>query len=145
VQEESAAWNFQNIHRQTSTSFKVYLFFLLFVCVVTSVKLLKAWRAAPPFSLPRQVSNPAYLRTLEDSCTSLKYWIGCILLAWGVMTSTSLVEVSNRLLREKTIGSATFLILLEDYSVVLSLALFVVLFVFLVRWHLLLRIERLQK
>jgi hypothetical protein len=145
VQEELVGWDLQNIHRQPSTSLKLYLLFLLFVCAVTTVKLLKAWQAAPPFRLSRQACNPTYLRGLEASSISLKHWIGCTILAWGILTSTSLYEVCNRLVGEKTIGSATFLVLLEDYSTVLSMALIVVLFVFLVRWHLLTRIERLRK
>jgi hypothetical protein len=139
-----ATWDPRYINRPLSTSFKIYVFFLLTVCIVTIVQLLKAWRAAPPFRLSRQANNPAYLKMLEASRTRLKQWIFCTLLAWGILTSTSLYDVCNRLLGEKRIGSGEYLFVLEDYAAALTMALLVVLFAFLVRWHLVTRIEDLH-
>jgi hypothetical protein len=118
--EEAAGWELRNMIREPSTSYKLYVLFLRFVCIGTAVRLLKAWWAAPPFRLSRRANNLTYLKGLE-------------------------ADVCNRQLAEQTVGTATFLVVIEDYSTALSGALFVVLFVFLVRWHLLARIERLRR
>jgi hypothetical protein len=144
-QAPEVTWDLRQIQRVPSTSFKLYVLFLLIVCIVTSVELFKAWRAAPPFRLSRQVGNPSYLKMLDASRTRLQQWILCTFLAWGILTSLSLCDVCYRLLGEKTIGSGVILFVLRDYAAALSMAFLVVLFAFLVRWHLLARIERLRE
>lgn len=127
------------ITREPSTGLNLYLVFLLTVCIMTILQILKAWRAAPPFRLSRRVNNLTYLKMLEASRTRLKQWIFCTFLAWGILTSISLYDVCSRL------GSGEFLFVLEDYATTLTMALLVILFAFLVRWHLVTRIEYLHK
>jgi len=81
---------------------------------------------------------------LEASRTRLKQWIFCTFLAWGILTSTSLYGVCSRLLGEKRIGSGEYLFVLEDHAAALTMTLLVALFAFLVRWHLVTRIEDLH-
>jgi hypothetical protein len=111
----------------------------------SSVELFKAWRAAPPFRLSRQLSNPSYLKMLAASRTRLKQWIFCTFLLWGTLTSLSLSDVCDRLLGEKTIGSAVILFVIRDYAAALTMAFLVVFFSFFVQWHILARIERLRE
>jgi hypothetical protein len=138
-------WDLRNIHREPSTSLKLYVFFLLVGCVVTSMELIKAWRVAPPFRISRQISNASYLNGLEASRTRLKQWIFFTILVWGILTSTSVYDVSNGLLAEKKISSGAVLFVLQDYATTLTMALLVILFAFLVRWHLVSRINYLRK
>jgi len=56
----------------------------------------------------------------------------------------SLYDVCDRLLDEKRIGSFVILFVIEDFSSAFSMALLVVLFLFLARWHMLRRIEHLR-
>jgi len=130
--------------REPSTSFRTYVFFLLVVCVVTSIKLIRVWRAAPPFRLSRQASNPSYPQLLQASSASLKQWISFTFLGWGIFASISLYDVCDGLLDEKRIGSFVILFVIEDFSSAFSMALLVVLFLFLARWHMLRRIEHLR-
>jgi hypothetical protein len=143
MQQDSAGWDLRYIYREPSTSFRLYLLFLLVVCIVASIRLIRIWRAAPPFRLSAEANSPAYLRLLQTSSTSLKQWIGCTFLAWGILTSTSLYDDCNRLLGQKVLGSGAILFVIEDYSAALTLALLVVLFLFLVLWHILNRIQHL--
>jgi hypothetical protein len=122
----------------------IYILFLFLVCIVTSVKLVKVWRPALPFRLSRQASSPTYLQSLESSSSSLKQWIGSTFLAWGIFASISLTDVCNRLLANKTIGNFVILFAIQDFSTTLTMALLVVLFLFLVRWHVLKRIEHIR-
>jgi hypothetical protein len=142
--QESATWDLRRMTREPSTGMMIYVLFLFLVCIVTSVKLVRVWRAAPPFRLSRQASSPAYLALLETSSSSLKQWIGSTFLGWGIVASISLTDVCSRLLDDKRIGSSVILFVIQDFSTALTMALLVVLFLFLVRWHMLKRIEHLR-
>jgi hypothetical protein len=141
--QETGTWDLRYINREPSISMKLYVFLLLFICIVTGVKLFRTWRAAPPFRLSRQASNPSYLKMLQASKTQLAQWILCIFLALGIRTSLNLSDVCNLMLG-KTAGSGVIPIVLRDYSAELTMSFFVALFAFLVRWHCLTRIERLS-
>jgi len=102
--------------RTPSTSMKIYVLFLFLACIVTSVKLVRIWRAAPPFRLSRQASSPAYLELLETSSSSLKQWIGSTFLGWGIFASITLTDVCSRLLDDKRIGSALILFIIQGVN-----------------------------
>lgn len=142
--QESVAWDFRSMTRTPSTSVEIYIFFLLFVFVVASIKLIRAWRAAPPCRLSRQTSNAAYLQSLQASTDSLRQWIGSALIGGGIVASTSLTHFCYRLLGEKGVERLAPLFAMLDFSTTLSLTLLVVFFSFLVRWHLLKRIDQLR-
>jgi hypothetical protein len=143
--QESTTWDLRSMTRTPSTIMEIYTLFLFLTCIVTSVKLVRIWRAAPPFTLPRQASSPAYLELLESSSSSLKQWIGSTFLAWGIFASICLTDVCNRLLANKTIGNVVILFVIQDFSTTLTMALLVVFFLFLVRWHMLKRIEHIRR
>jgi hypothetical protein len=142
--QESTTWDPRYIIREPSTSLKVYMLFLFVVCVFASVKLLRAWRPAPPFMLSRKAGSPDYLQLLDNSSASLKQWIGASFIGWGIFASASVYDVCNRLFDSKQIGSFVILFVIQDFSTSLMMELLVVLFLFLLRWHMLKRIERLR-
>jgi len=145
VQEStSTTWDLRYIDRPSPTSMKIYVLFLFVVCIVASVKMVRVWRAAPPFRLSPKAGSPDYLQSLAASSTSLRRWIETTLLAWGIFASVSLYDVCDRLLPSKTIGSPVILFVIQDFSTTLTMALLVVLFLHLVRWHILKRIEHLR-
>jgi len=141
--QESMDWDPRYIEGELSTSMKIYILFLFVVCVVTSVRLIRVWRAARPFRLSRQAGNPAYLRLLQASGASLKQWIGFTFLTWGVVASVGLHDFCEGLLGEKRTARALILLTIQDFSTTLTMTLLVVLFSFLVRWHMISRIEHL--
>lgn len=142
--QESSTWDLRRMTPGFSPSMRIYMLFLFVVCVVTSIKLIKVWRVAPPFRFSGKAVSPAYLQLLETSGTGLKQWIGCAFLAWGIFASITLYDVCNQLLDAKRIGSLTILFVIQDFSTALTMALMVVLFLFLVRWHMLERTERVR-
>lgn len=143
--QESATFDLRTMPREPSLSTEIYILFLFVACIATLVKLVRAWRVALPFRLSRQASNPAFLVMLETSVNSLKQWIGCTLLGWGILTSLTVSDLCNHLLYDKKVGSFAIVFVIQDLSVALTMALVAVLFSFLVRWHILKRIEHLQR
>ena len=142
--QESITWDLRHMTRTPSTIMEIYMLFLFLACIVTSVKLVRIWRAAPPFRPPRHAGSPAYLELLETSSSSLKQWFGSTFLAWGIFASITLTDVCSRLLDDKRIGSSLLLFIIPDFSTTLTMALLVALFLFLVRWHMLKRIDRIR-
>ena len=143
--QESATFDLRTMPHEPSVSMEIYILFLLLACITTIVKLVRGWRAALPFRLSRQAGNPAFLVMLETSVNSLKQWVGCTLLGWGILTSLSVSDLCIRLLYDKKVGSFAIVSVIQDVSVALTMALVVVLFSFLARWHMMKRIEYLQR
>jgi hypothetical protein len=84
------------------------------------------------------------LRLLIGLSKSLQQWIGLTYLGWGLYMSTSVYDVSGRLLDQKRIGSADIAFVSWDYAVILTMALSVVLFLFVSRRHMLNRMGWLE-
>ena len=145
VQEQSQNWNVR-IDRWPSVGEQLFDLFLLAVCLVASVWLFKVWRAAPPFKLSRQMNNMAYLKMLEAVSSSLVQWVVCTLLVWGIFSSVASYEAWNNslILKEEFLRSSAIRSAFRDCSQAFSWALLTVLYVFLIRWHILTRITKLR-
>ena len=141
----STSWDFRAMTSEPSASFKMYMLFLLVVCVATSIKLVRVWRMAPPFRAVRQGDNSEYVTLLRSSAASLKRWISFTYLGWGIFASMSLYDLCNRLLDQKRVGDLLVVFLIQDFSTTLIMALLVALFAFLVRWDVSRRIEHLPR
>ena len=139
--QESVVW--EPITREPSKSLEIYILFLVVVCVATIIRLARVWVGAPPFLISRQVKNPDYLRLLRISANSLSHWMGCTLIAYALLDCAAVSNICRGIQGEKLTPWAVFLIAVPDFSRALSMALWVVLFVYLVRWHLSSRIARL--
>lgn len=142
--QELVGIDYQNLIREPTTSFKLYILSLLIVCIVTCTKLIRIWVAVPPFTGSSKASSPEYIALLRRSSRSLKQWIGCVLLSYALLFSTSLYGVCRDVLNDNRAGCAVLLLVIEDYAGALSMALVVISMVFLARWHLVRRIERLD-
>jgi hypothetical protein len=142
--QQSTTWDLQHVLREPPNSMKTYALFVFVVCIVGSVKLVRVWRVAPPFRLSRQAGSLAYSQLLETLGASLKQWIALTFLVWGFLGSINLYDVCNRLLQAKRITNFEILVSIQDFSKTLTMALLATLFLFLVRWHTLARIERVR-
>ncbi len=133
------------MHSPPSTAVKLYVLFLLVVCVVTAIKLARLWIAVPPFRLNRKTLNPDYFHRLANAKTSLKQWMVATQLVGGIFISVSIYGVCNRLLDQKAFGGLLIIFIIAEFSTALSSCLIVVLFTLLVRWHIIKRMEHLPK
>src|SRR5208282_6736948 len=125
-----------HFHPATSLSSRLYALFLLVVCVITIIKLVRIWRHAWPFRLARQAKNPAYLGLLQATSSSVTQWTLCTFLAWGILMTISLSDDCVRLSNQRVIGTWIILDIIQDYAGILTATLSIVLFLFLIRWHL---------
>lgn len=142
--QEAVTWDPQNLIVEPSTGQKTYVLFLVVVCIVTIAKLIRVWRVALPFRLSTHANYPSYLKLLRSTQGSLCRWMWCIFLGWGILSSTALYGFCNGMLNEKVTGRMVVLIHIRESSALLATALWVASFVFLVRWHVSSRIERLR-
>jgi hypothetical protein len=135
-------WDPIYIYRDPGIAFRIYLLFLVVPCVVTVSRLVRVWRVVLPFTNKRASLDSAYLRLLQVSTNGIKRWIGLVCLAWGLLTSAGVYHACGMMYFEKNIRGAAILLWVQDFSVALSMALSVVVFLYLVRWYLLVRTER---
>jgi len=119
---------------------KAYIFFLLTVCVVAIVKLVRSWRLVPPF---RSATHEANLTRLRMTIESLRYWRGMTYQGWGLFASIGLYQLCNRLLDQRRVGDLLVVFLIREFSTALTMALLVALFLYLVQWYLYRRAEKL--
>ncbi|HKW32795.1 MAG TPA: hypothetical protein VJN92_07305 [Candidatus Acidoferrum sp.] len=143
--QETSTWDLRSLSPPVPPGFDLYLLFLLATCLSATAKLVKLWRAAPPFRLERQQKNTAYVQMLEVTSSSLRQWTVCTFLAWGILASASLYDFCDRLLSENAVRRFEILFAIEGFSTALTMALVIVLFLFLLRWHILRRIEWLRQ
>jgi uncharacterized membrane protein (DUF485 family) len=144
LQEASENWDFQNVCYGTSALLKIYLLVLFAICVVVCVKLVRAWRTAPPFRLERQAQNPAYKWLLQKTETSLSQWMSFTVLCWGIFISISLYNWCVQLLNQKAFVPVLLINIILGFSTASTAALLVVLFGFIARWHVVKRIDHLH-
>jgi hypothetical protein len=140
--QESVSWDPQYLIREPSISFKIYILFLVVVGGWTVVRLAKIWWAAPPFRTSRTANQIVYVNLLRRSSLILSHWIVGTFLAWGFLISTTLYGLSRGMMNEKVTARAVILFEVSDFATASWMALLVSGFVFLVRWHILLRLDR---
>lgn len=140
--QESTGWDPRAMHAEPSVGLKLYSLYLFVVCVVTVLKLLRIWWIAPPFMPFRGTDASAYVSSLRNSAGSLKQWLTCTLLVSGIFFSTTLYRFCDRILDSERVGFGVVAFVIRDFSTEASIALLIVLFAFLVRWHLLTRVRR---
>jgi hypothetical protein len=134
-------WDPRFVDRAPSTVLKVYVLFLLAACVVTLFNLAKVWRAVPPFSRKSPAVGSVYLKLLEKSANRVRRWIGLIFLMSGLLTTTTVYDTCSALLLAKRPGLTAVVPVIQDFSATLGIGLSVVLILYLVRWHILVRLE----
>jgi hypothetical protein len=141
----STSWDPRALIVEPAASLKLYMSFLLVVCIITSVKLVKVWWKVPPFRTEGKKDNHPYSLLLQSTVASLKQWMSFNYLGWGIFASTSVYNLCNRLLDDKRVGSLVVVMIIREFSTTLTMALLVALFIFLTKWHISRRIEHLRK
>jgi hypothetical protein len=130
------------VDREFWIGYKIFLLFLFVTCVWTAVKVARIWFRVPPFFARGQSSpDPNHLKVLQRSASSIKRWGGLVLLGWALIASMTVARTLSELPR-LTIGASTVLSVVADLSASLSATLCVSLFLYLIWWHLVARIER---
>jgi len=137
-------WDIRSIDRFPPASQKFYVLFLFVVAVVALVKLLRVWGKALPFRISGQVGNDSYVRYLRNLAVSLNHWIALTSLGFGIYAGVDLSDTFASVAERKIMGISAASGVLQDLAVAFTMALVVNLFTFLVRWHVVNRIARLQ-
>ncbi len=140
----SGTWDLRNVWDGPSPLMKTYMFFLLIACILGVVKLVRSWIVVPPFKEPGAEKGRVGVSALERTAFSLRQWGRLILLVCATFLMTVLANVSERLMDERVIGWFTILVVTRDFAQALTFGLWVVLFIYAIRWHILYRISRLR-
>jgi hypothetical protein len=149
MQDDSVAGNTWDVRVESPLAMhaKVYVIFLLVVCIVAAVKLARTWWGALPFLYLRRALRPTYLAELRARKTSLGQWMGITMLGWAVVTAIDLARAFEEMRIANTGNGRVrfiFLYALAEDSTLLVCAMTIVLVLYLVRWNVMRRMERLE-
>ena len=145
LQQSEIQWDPLTILREPPYPYKIYMLFLFVTLVVTGARLIRIWAAAPPFRLSRQAHNSTYVELLQRVGRDLGRWMGVASLGAGTLAALTMTGICNdKLMATTDLPPSAVLYTIRDFSVSLTMALLTLLFLFLTRWHILKRIERLQ-
>jgi hypothetical protein len=144
LQETVTIWDLRNVSHSIPLDEKLFVYFTIILSIVTSSKILRSWLLAPRFrrALPTEVS--AYERYLRASAISLQHWLLLPFFAWAFLSCWHLCADCTWYMTTKSTGTVAFVGDLRELLSCLVFALAVALFVFLGRWHVLSRIDRLR-
>jgi len=113
---------------------------LLIVLIVGTVELVRTWRIVLSPTLSPESAKQ--LKRLQTAATSLKQWIYFTFLAWGFLASYQLTREGTVLSMERNPAISTAMPVIRGLLVELELTFLVIIFVFLVHWHIVRRIAR---
>ncbi len=143
--QDQTRWDLRAIYVEPSIASRLYMLLLLVCCVVALIKLVKVWRVGLPFRFSSKQYSLTYLRQLQASAISIRQWMGFALLAWGVLASIRLTETCRFILYDRGTDHAVLAVsILMENATYLSMALLVVAFLYIIRWHMLTRQERIR-
>ena len=146
LQEDAAAsWELRHIDGPAPLAIKLYVLFLFITCLVALTKLVRTWIAISPFVRHAVEKQQSALPLLERTAISLRRWIGLALLLFGIFTASTIERFCRISGNLKMTTFCWFTDAIGEWSVGLELALFVVAFLYLIRWSILNRIERFRK
>jgi hypothetical protein len=129
---------------QLSFYTKLYILFLMAMCFVALVKLAKTWWKALPFLYLRRALRPTYLAELRERKTSLAQWIGVTLIGFGIVWALEIKSAWAGIETTHATGIGVIAYQVRDQMDFAVMVLVVVLAMFLLRWHVIRRIEKLE-
>jgi hypothetical protein len=137
-------WELNGMGHHLDKYVELYILFLLIIFVVAATKLANTWRGAPPFAYLKRVLRPTYLAELRANKTSLGQWIGGTVIVWGIVISIGLGEFVMSSLSSHASVLGEFMYAMRDQTVLFTMTLVVVLALYLVRWNVMSRLEKLR-
>jgi hypothetical protein len=137
----TSTWDLRTMRGDPTGIQKLFMLFLLVAFAAASRKLVSVWRAAPPFGKLRGAYRSQYPVLLHSSVASLKQWIKLVWLGWGILAAISISDGCTGLLSSTRVRSFEIVLFVRDFSTYFAMALLMVLFIFLIRWHMMTRAE----
>ena len=123
---------------------KFFILLALLVPIVASIKLLRIWRKVPPFRRSQPGDSLEYLNQVRSTALSLRHWSLLPFFGWGFVALHRLYGVLNYEIINKSFWIRGAAMDMRDLAIYLSVALGAFIIVFLLRWHILLRLQRLN-
>ena len=130
------------VDRELWIGYKIYIWFLFATFAWATQRLLRVWFQVPPF-VGKVTSDPAYLSGLKRFATNIARWLGLIMIGWVLLVAAAIgrtIAVLGTVAFANT--EAEVVSVIGDLSGSMAAALSVALLLYLIRWHILGRVER---
>jgi hypothetical protein len=145
MQEPEVGWDVVAIHRDPSVATRIYALVLLASLLAGLVHLIRNWWTVRPFARNHSYLDNSSMLFFRTQAKSINRWIPLDLLAWMGVTLAGVQTSLRGLAMQKAFGWALSLDLLRDLSQPTALLLWVITPLFLLRWHILWRLERFER
>ena len=131
-----------SIDRSMWIGHKIYVWFTLAAFGWAGARIIRVWLRVLRFSpKTRQPPDPDNLKNWRVLARSAARWSGLVLIGWALVAAIGLCRMALDYAHFANHTPVVFSVV-GDLAGLLAVALFVVLVLYLIRWHLLLRIER---
>lgn len=130
------------IDREMWIGYKIYVCFLFAALAWAGFRIIRVWSPVPPFSSKaRHPPDRDCVKSWRRLARSVARWTGLILVGAALIVAIALCRMAS-VPPQVALNASVFLPDLGDVGGSLVAALVVVLVLYLIRWHLMLRIER---
>lgn len=141
-QETSVEW--QPMWREPILAVKLYFLLVLASLVVAVAHVARNWVLLPPFKHVDAEPGRRTTAVFRRQALSLRRWVILNVLGWVAVTLAGLLNLLRGLSVSRTVGLPVMAFALEDLLEPSVLFLWALIILYLVRWHILWRAERLD-
>ncbi len=132
--------------REPILAVKLYFLLVLASLVVAVAHVARNWVLLPPFKhVERRISRRRTAAVFRRQALALRRWVILNVLGWVAVTLAGLLNLLRGLSLSRTVGLPVMAFALEDLLEPSVLFLWALIILYVVRWHILWRAERLER
>jgi hypothetical protein len=144
LQDNTVGWQLNADIPEPGLAFNVYVLFALLSFVVSVALLLRNWIALPPFKRALPEKSGCLRDRFQRQATSLRRWMAPNSLAWLAITAVEFSHGLNSLSTFRTIRTEEIAYVVSDLIHPLQIFLWIMIVLYVARWHILWRCERIE-
>lgn len=146
VQNADEGWHLSKMWVEPIFAVKLYVLFVLLSLLVALVQLLRSWILAPPFRRTLTDSAQRPVPVFRRQALSLLRWMVLNALVWAGVTVAGLSSLFRGTWSSRPVQMQFFALgLLEEVLRPAALFCLTLIVLYVVRWHILWRAERLER
>jgi hypothetical protein len=143
-QETATPWDLRCCPPPLCLGDRLSIFLLLGTVIVAAAKFLGVLQLARAFHRDNSPDTGRYETRLKHSARNMLQWIFVPFFAWGFLAAQHLYQMSIGLVADKNLSKTVPLFTFGEIFPELAMAIFVSFLIFLCRWFVLKRLEKVE-
>lgn len=141
--KQEVGWDL-TVDAHASTSFLLYMLFVIVSLAVAAANVCRNWILVPPFRRIRTAVAYRAEATFRRQALSLRRWMILNILAWGAVTVSGLIELVRGTSVSRSVGMEVIAGGLAQALEPSTLFFLTLIILYVARWHILWRAERIE-